>query len=177
MLLASVTAMGGGATDRLLAVVVARLQGKGLRVAGVLRAPREGAETGHCDSDLQLLPDGPVVRITQNLGSGSKSCRMDAGALEDAVGIAMARFSVEGADLVVLNKFGLSEAQGRGFRALLADALLLGIPVLLSVSEKHREAFERFAEGISTDLPPDEDAVVAWCLAAASSTATVPEKA
>ena len=83
MPLASVMASGHGATERLLTGVVARLKDDGVRVAGALRAASVGAGTAHCDSDLFLLPDGPLVRITQNLGAGSSACRMDAGALEE----------------------------------------------------------------------------------------------
>jgi hypothetical protein len=120
-------------------------------------------ETGHCDSDLWLLPDGPVVRITQNLGPESTACRMDAGALEDAVGLVTTQLRAEAADLFILNKFGLSEAEGRGFRALIAEALGRGLPVLTGVSETHRAAFERFSEGMATHLEAEEDVVVEWC--------------
>ena len=72
----------------------------------------------------------------------------------------------QGADLVVINKFDLVEAEGRGFRSLIVAALGRGVPVLLGVSDTHRLAFERFAEGMATDLRPDEAAILAWCRAA-----------
>lgn len=161
--LASVSAPGRGATDRLLASVVTRLQADGLRIVGALKSPPAAGNGTHCDSDLWLLPDGPEVSITQNLGRGSAACRMDAGALEAAVGRAMARLEAEGADLVVINKFGLSEAEGRGFRALIARALEAGVPVLTGVSETHRAAFETFAGELGQALDPEETAVLDWC--------------
>jgi len=163
MALASVTLEGRGATDRLLARVVARLAAEGIRVAGVLRAPRTEEAEAQCESAPRLLRDGPVIRITQDLGAGSAACRMDAGALEAAAGLAEARLAAEGGDLLVLNKFGLSEAEGRGFRALISEALGRGMPVLLGLPEVHRAAFERFADGMTTTLPPEEAAVLAWC--------------
>lgn len=166
MQLASVSAEGRGATDRLLAGVVDRLRAEGMRVAGALRAVGPGARTGHCNSALRLLPDGPVIDITQNLGSGSAACRMDAGALELAVADATERLTTQGTDLVVLNKFGLSEAEGRGFRTLIAEALGHDLPVLIGVSDVHRAAFDQFAGGMAVALPADEDAVFAWCLGA-----------
>ena len=165
MTLASVTSPERGATDRLLDAVVTRAIAAGFRVAGALRPVAPGGGNGHCDADLRLLPDGPVVRITQDLGAGSTACRMDAGAFEEAVGLATARLAAEGADLVVLNKFGLGEAEGRGFRALIAEALSRGVPVLIGLSETHRAAFERFSEGMSIALPPDETAIFDWCQA------------
>lgn len=88
---------------------------------------------------------------------------MDAGAIEEAVGLATARLVAEGGDLVVLNKFGLSETEGRGFRSLIAEALGRGLPVLIGLSETHRPAFERFADDMATALPPTEEAVLEWC--------------
>ena len=81
MRLACVSAEGRGATDHLLAAIVERMGSEGFRLAGALRAVGPGAGAGHCDSALRLLPDGPVIDITQNLGTGSAACRMDAGCL------------------------------------------------------------------------------------------------
>ena len=170
MAIATVTASGGGATDRLLSDVVALLQGQGFRIVGALRHVAADGMAGHCDSDLWLLPDGPAARITQQLGSGSHACRMDAGAMEEAAGLASSRLSEQGADLVVLNKFGVSEAEGRGFRAMIADAVAQGVPVLIGVSQTHRAAFERFAGGLSEDLRPDAETVFDWCRKAAHRT-------
>jgi hypothetical protein len=101
---------------------------------------------------------------------------MDAGAFEQAVGLVMARLEAGGADLVVLNKFGLAEAEGRGFRALIAEALGRGVPVLTGVSATHRAAFEAFAEGMATHLPPEEDAILDWCRSSFSRDASVTEE-
>ncbi|MFB9149901.1 DUF2478 domain-containing protein [Roseovarius ramblicola] len=163
MRLARVSAAGRGATDRLLAAVVARLGREGVQLAGALRAVGSEAGATRCNSALRLLPDGPVIDITQNLGAGSTACRMDAGALETAVAGATERLAMPGADLVVLNKFGVSEAEGRGFRTLVAEALGRGLPVLIGVPDVHRAAFDRFAGGMAVALPADEDAVFAWC--------------
>ena len=166
MALASVTVEGRGATDRLLAGVVATLAGEGIRAVGVLREARYA--TAECESALRLLPDGPAIRITQDLGTGSGACRLDAGALEEAAGLAEARLAAGDGTLLVVNKFGLSEAEGRGFRALIAGALGCGLPVLLGLPDVHRGAFERFAGGMATSLLPDEAAVLAWCRDAAA---------
>ncbi len=175
--LASISAPARGATDRLLAAVVARLQAEGVRVIGALRAPPDNGSATHCASDLWLLPRGPVLRITQNLGTGSASCRMDAGALEEAVGLASVRLEAEGADLVVLSKFGLSEAEGRGFRALIVQALLRGVPVLTGLSATHRAAFEAFAEGMAQPLEPNVAAILDWCQSVVSRDAPLTEEA
>jgi len=163
MQLAGVTGQGRGETDRLLAAVAEHLTQDGFRLAGALRPVSSGVGPGHCDSDLWLLPDGPLMRVTQDLGAGSTACRMDAGAFEETVGLATSRLRAGGADLVMLNKFGISEAEGRGFRTLIAEALGRDLPVLIGVSDVHRAAFDRFAGGMAIELLPEEDAVLAWC--------------
>jgi len=176
MQLAGVTGQGRGETDRLLAAVAEHLTQDGFRLAGALRPVSSGVGPGHCDSDLWLLPDGPLMRITQDLGAGSTACRMDAGAFEKTVGLATSRLRAGGAELVMLNKFGLSEAEGRGFRALIAEALDRDVPVLTGVSATHRAAFEAFADGMAAQLAPEEDAILAWCRSAVASHATQTEE-
>lgn len=163
MLLAGVTGQGRGATDRLLAGVAERLQQDGARLVGALRPVSLETSAVTCESDLWLLPDGPIKNITQDLGPASTACRMDAGAFEDAVGIVMARLQAGKADIVILNKFGLSEAEGRGFRAIIAEALALDVPVLTGLSNTHRAAFDRFAGGMASVLVPSETVVRIWC--------------
>ncbi|QYX56116.1 DUF2478 domain-containing protein [Roseovarius sp. SCSIO 43702] len=166
MKLATLTGTRRGETDRLLASAVAQLRQEGVRMLGAVRAGAPAHPDEQCESTLLLLPEGPEIRITQDLGSGSAACRMDAGALEEAVGVATARLASEEVDLVILNKFGLSEAEGRGFRAFIADALARDIPVVLGLSETHRAAFDDFAGGMATRLQPDAAAILDWCRAA-----------
>lgn len=175
MQLAGVTGQGRGETDRLLAAVAERLTQDGIRLVGALRLTSSTGGFGSCDCDLWLLPNGPRWRITQDLGPGSTACRMDAGAFEQGVGLATSRLHSGRADLVMLNKFGLSEAEGRGFRALIADALGRGVPVLTGISETHRAAFEAFAEGMADHLAPEEEAILDWCRAVAGHGALTEE--
>lgn len=172
MAIASVLSNQRGHTDAFLNHVYLQLRRDGVRMVGALRVAPAIAGTWDCESDLWLLPDGPMARITQNLGPGSTACRMDTGAFEYAVGLATTRLKAGGADLVILNKFGLSEAEGRGFRALIADALGIGLPVLIGLSPTHRIAFERFSGGLATSLPSHEDAILAWCRQEASPRAS-----
>lgn len=176
MRLAGVTGLRRGDTDRLLAAVADRLTQDGVRLVGALRLTPSAGGSGACDCDLWLLPNGPRWRITQDLGPESTSCRMDAGAFEQAVGLATSRLQSGGADLVMLNKFGLGEAEGRGFRALIAEALGRGVPVLTGVSETHRAAFEAFTDGMAIHLSPEEDAILEWVRAVVTGHATHTEE-
>ncbi len=160
MSLAYVSLSGRGETDAFLAAMARRLEDCGFRVAGTVQTNTERDCTHHCDMDVRVLPDGPVIRINQDLGEGSTGCRLDPGALEQAVAEVASRLA--GADLLIVNKFGKHEAEGRGFRHLIAEALATGKPVLLGVNRLNQPAFERFADGLAERLPGSLDAALDW---------------
>ena len=162
MTIAYSMASGKGDTDLLLYKLSERLAAEGRRICGTVQINTERECTGPCDMDVKVLPDGPVVRISQNLGAGARGCRLDPAALEDAVAAAEARFG-EGIDLVLVNKFGKHEADGRGFRQLIADAIAADIPVLVGVNEMNREAFLAFCGDFAEPVAPSEDKVYDWC--------------
>lgn len=160
--IAYVSAKGHGATDRLLNNIANRLASEGVRMVGALRAVGQDIEAGHCSGTLRILPDEAQVRISQDLGSGSIACRMDSSAIAEAAGLAETHLVSQSTDLVVINKFGVSEAEGRGFRALIVKAFERGVPVLIGLSDTHRAAFNVFTEGLATGLPSDEEAILVW---------------
>ena len=66
-----------------------------------------------------------------------------------------------GARLLVINKFGKHEAEGRGFRPLIGEALAMGLPVILGVNGLNLPLFLDFAEGMAEALPADAEAICA----------------
>ena len=60
-----------------------------------------------------------------------------------AVGLVATGLS-SGADLLIVNKFGKHEAEGRGFRDVIAEAVAMDIPVLVGINALNRSAFESF---------------------------------
>jgi hypothetical protein len=101
------------------------------------------------------------LRISQDLGPQARGCRLDPAALETAVGLVAAGLS-SGADLLIVNKFGKHESEGRGFRSVIAEAVAMDIPVLVGLNALNRPAFESFAEGLAIQLPSDPAALMAW---------------
>ena len=59
-----------------------------------------------------------------------------------------------GARLLIVNKFGKHEAEGRGFRSLIAEALASGLPVLLGVNQMNMHSFQAFAGDMAEPLTP-----------------------
>jgi len=64
--------------------------------------------------------------------------------------------------LLVVNKFGKIEADGGGLREAIADAVALGIPVLVGVPLRNIESWRAFAGGLAAELAPDADAIGRW---------------
>ncbi len=161
MRIACTLAPGKGDTDLLLFRVAQLLLARGHRPCGVVQINSERCDGGACDMDVQVLPDGPVIRISQDLGTASKGCRLDPGALEQAVGEVAARLRAD-ADLLIVNKFGKHEADGRGFRDVIAEACARNIPVLVGLNQLNRQAFFEFCGGAAVELPCSEQALLGW---------------
>ncbi len=164
MKLAYVIAPGRGKTNLLLAGVAEALATHGRSLCGTVQLDTERAEDHHCDMDVLVLPDGPKIRISQFLGADARGCKLNPEALETAVGQTEERLKA-GADLLIVNKFGKQEAEGRGFREAVGEALARDIPAIIGVSEGSRDAFMAFV-GDAEQLAPEHDAVLAWALEA-----------
>lgn len=103
---------GRGDTDLLLLQLSDRLARRGLRLCGTVQINTDRPDDDPCDMDVKVLPDGPVIRISQALGRESHGCRLDPQALETAVGLTELQLA-DGADVLLINKFGKHEAEAR----------------------------------------------------------------
>ncbi|WP_109564802.1 DUF2478 domain-containing protein [Jannaschia seohaensis] len=152
---------GRGALDPLLHGVAQEAMAAGRRVVGIVQVNSDRPGCARCDMDAVVLPDGPMIRISQSLGPEARGCRLDAAGLEQAVAATQARLST-GADLLIVNKFGKQEAAGRGFRPVIAAALEQGVDVLLGVNALNLDALLEFTGDLATALPPDPATLSRW---------------
>lgn len=160
MNLAYITVRGRGRTDDLLAEVVRSFKDDGMRLAGTVRA-KPADPSGHpCDMDLRVLPDGPGFRISQPLGRMAKGCRLDGGVIEAIAAEVEARMAR--ADLLIVNKFGKLEAQGRGLCPAITMAMEMEIPTLVGVNEMNLPDFLAFSDRAAQALRPDLRAIRTW---------------
>lgn len=160
MKIAYTMAPGRGDTDLLLLAIAETLGSKGFRTCGTVQINTE-RDGGPCDMDVKVLPDGPTLRVSQDLGKASKGCRLDPHALETAVGL-VALHLENGADVLIINKFGKHEAEGRGFRAVIAEAISRDIPVLVGVNRLNFDAFLHFVGSDAIRLEPRADQILKW---------------
>lgn len=160
MKLAYVTVPGRGMVDELISKLVATLEADGIRLAGTVCARPADPNAHPCDMDLRILPSGPLFRISQALGSGAKGCRLDGGVIAmigDAVESRLA-----GSDLLVVNKFGKLESQGRGLCPAISTALEMGIPTLVGANQMCLPDFRAFSDGMAVPLAPELHSIRGW---------------
>lgn len=160
-LLAHVASDLRGGVNPVLWDVADTLLARGVRVVGTVQRDTPGRDARRCEMDVRVLPGGPVIRISQPLGPAARGCRLDPQGLEEAVALTTARLAA-GADLLIVNKFGKHEAEGRGFRETIAAALAMGVPVLVGLNRLNRDAFGDFAADEALALPLDGAAILAW---------------
>ena len=158
-------------TNLVLSTVAERAAAEGIRLAGTVQPVMGDAPQQKCEIVLRLLPDGPIRNISLDLGPGATGCRLDAGALEQAVLEVQDRMA--GAEGLIVNKFGKQEAAGRGLVDLIGQACAAGLPVLVGVSPEWREAFLAFASGAVVTASITNDAVRELGLAVGKPAAAV----
>lgn len=161
MALAYVKTAMRGESDLLLAAFARQLAEKSVRLSGVVQSNTACEGSERCDMDVEVLPEGPVIRISQSLGTGSRGCRLDPSALEQAVGLVSPTLSFS-PELLIINKFGKHEADGRGFRPVIAEALMENIPVLTAANDINESEFLAFSDGLAAKLDPSLVELQSW---------------
>ncbi|OCK53606.1 DUF2478 domain-containing protein [Bradyrhizobium sp. LMTR 3] len=134
---------------------------RGLRLAGVLQHPVCSDAAGHCDVVLEELTTGLRTDLFEDRGPGASGCRLDEAALAEVNG-RVARSLDAAPDLLILNKFGKVEAEGRGLLDLVGMAIDRGIPVVIGVPIRNLEPWRRFAGGMSVELSRDPSEIGGW---------------
>lgn len=160
--LAAILLRSDFSAEPLFDAAVAILKRQGVRVGGYVQREYP-APAGH-DAEVvaENIETGEAFAIMQPRGGVGSGCRLDPAVLADVAGQALARLNGD-IDLLVLNRFGRTETEGSGLRAVYEKAIELGIPVLTSVKPEHVERWQAYTGDMSMLLPCDEEAVLDWC--------------
>ena len=134
--------------------IVDHLVAEGCTVAGFIERKVERPGRHRCDMVLEEVASGASIPISQNRGAFARGCMLDTAELSRAEGLA--RSALESAPhLLVVNKFGKSEAEGGGFRPLIAEALSRAVPVLIAVPSRNLDAWQSFVGGLAVEIDID----------------------
>ena len=155
--------------DEILRDFASDLKADGYRAVGLV-------QTGHHCLDApklsaMLVHTGEELQLFQNLGTCSAGCRLDVGQLLDA-GAQVATAIDQGADLVIVNRFGRQECEGKGLSYLVERALSADIPVVIAVPSHRFADWIRFADGMSVKLRCNRRALDAWWRAVSARNAS-----
>jgi nucleoside-triphosphatase THEP1 len=156
----------GATVDMLLAGIARHLRAEGWKLAGAVQSP-DAQRNSRCEMTLEDLATGTCIEAVDALGPSASGCRLDTEALEDSVGLAVSSLHPD-TRLVVINRFGKRETEGRGFRAMIENAVVQDVPVLVGVKRMHLDAWTSFVGGEPVLLPRRRDDILRWCEAAAS---------
>jgi nucleoside-triphosphatase THEP1 len=143
--------------DRILRDLAADLNARGFRAVGMVQA-------GQCaDSSLSavLLHSGEKLLLAQDFDPSARGCRLDLGRLQNA-GARIADALEAGADLMIINRFGKRERDGKGLAHLIERALRADIPVVIAVPSHRFADWIKFADGMSVKLRCEREALEAW---------------
>lgn len=122
-----------------LARIAQALRSRGARLAGVVQHDSPRADRPRCDMRLEDLATGRTLAISADRGAHARGCRLDHAALATAEAW-IAQALHDGADALIVNKFGKEEAAGKGLFPTIAEAAINGIPALLGLSALNRDA-------------------------------------
>ena len=144
--------------DAILTDFAAGLKANGHRAVGMV-------QTGACaDSSLSamLLHNGETLLLAQDPDpSTSGGCKLDVSRLLNA-GERVAQALEQGADILIINRFGKRERGGKGLAYLIDRAFEANLPVVIAVSRDYFAEWIKFAEGMTVKLACDQQALEVW---------------
>ena len=147
--------------DAEVSEAIGRLRGRGISVAGLLQRFGDAVPGGKQAMWVEDIGTGQIIRLDQPRGPGAIACTFDTGALARAAYL-LQTASKSGAELIVVNRFGSIEAEGRGLRSEIAAAICSGLAVLIPIRVSLLPALEAFLGGPATCLPASAGAIEGW---------------
>jgi nucleoside-triphosphatase THEP1 len=153
----------GLAADRFISDLGYRIRDAGIAVAGIVQHNKFIRDRTKCDMAVEELASGTVLQLSEDRGKEARECRMDRGALSEAAALISTSLKNE-PELMILNKFGKLEAEGRGLRDTLSDAVQLRVPIVVGVPYRNIEQWRVFSEGLAEECPLGSPRLHEWLL-------------
>ena len=157
--LAALVYQAGQGPDSVLLKFAVSLQARGLRPVGLV-------QRGHHDAGAAMLPawmihTGADVDLFQDQAEYTSGRRLDLDRLAQVRREMMTAVD-RGADLLIANRFGRREQQGRGLAQLIEHALRADVPVVVPVPAFRFADWISYVEGMCVKLPCDYASLAAW---------------
>lgn len=153
----------GLAADRVISDLGYQIRDAGIAVAGIVQHNKFIRDRTRCDMEVEELASGIVLQISEDRGNEARGCRLDRGVLLEAARLLSSSLESE-PDLLIINKFGKLEAEGRGLRETLSDAVQLGVPIVVGVPYRNIEQWRGFSGGFAEECPIGSSRLHEWLL-------------
>jgi hypothetical protein len=145
--------------DGVLLDFVSMLRAEGLRPVGLVQCGHHNA--GVAELAATMVHSGERVDLFQEAAIYTQGRRLDLDKLA-AARVAMMAAIDEGADLLIVNRFGRQEQRGRGLAHLIEYALDADAPVVVPVPAFRFDDWIAYIEGMCGKLPCESTALAAW---------------
>jgi len=144
--------------DGILFAFAADLAARGYRAVGLVQRGHH-----HLDAGLSalLLHTGEELQLLQDIATCPAGSRLDTGRLRDA-GARMEHAIDRGADVMIVNRFGRQELEGRGLCSMIERAAVKDIPVIIAVPVHRFAGWIRYVDGMCVKLRCDRNALDEW---------------
>lgn len=140
-----------------------KLKQRGVRVAGIVQEKvrdSDGALTGIDAIDVATGARAPIKRVARQ-NRDTNNCALDASVLAGTSGF-LRHAIEEGVELIVVDKFGTEEQNGRGLSDEILLAISEGIPLLISVPQPALDIWQERTGAMGGVLPLDAGALEQW---------------
>lgn len=164
--IAAIPYIEGAYPDRVLEVLVRELQASGVVVAGVIQHNTARRDRTRCDMSLEDIATGTIIGLSEDRGPQARGCRIDEGGLAAAAPLIDKALDTLDPALLVINKFGKIESEGRGLRHCIAKAICRDVPVLIGVPTRNLDAWNAFAGEFSVLTNEAAEDLRVWLQAA-----------
>ncbi|MGL5114988.1 MAG: DUF2478 domain-containing protein [Beijerinckiaceae bacterium] len=145
----------GRDVDLVMVRLAHMLLASGVRLSGFVQCNLPRAGRRRCDMALRELSSGEIIGISQDRGPEARGCHLDVSEL--LRGMQLGRQALaQKPDLLLINKFGKTEGEGGGFRPLIAEAIELGVPVLIAVPWRNIDGWRAFSGELSAEVAIDD---------------------
>jgi hypothetical protein len=147
--------------DRLLRDFTEDLRRSGVRTAGLVQLDSWTGQSDDREVRTVVLSSCEVVHVAHEQNLPAPGCGLDCRKLAGIAKMIEAAIQ-EGADLVVINRFGKLEATGKGLIEVIRQAADADIPVLIAVPEHRFPGWTKYSAGMSIRLPCRRAALDRW---------------
>ena len=154
----------GLAADKFIADWGYALRAAGHTVAGIAQRNSFVRNLNKCDMEVEELYSGAVLQLSQDRGPEARGCRLDRGVLAEVAALLNTALD-DKPDILVLNKFGKTEAEGSGLRDVLGKAVGIEVPIVVGVPFRNIEQWRNFAGDMAEECRVDPVCVGRWLAA------------